>query len=109
MATALSHPEQQTDSYLSDLLEKVAEEWRPEFQRFVETGDAEERFLSYLNTDPNAQEAVESAFDLQAATFEGLAAELKNSTQEAPAQRSISAIAGRLAAVIEAALHAPSA
>ncbi len=112
MTTVATHIEQQTDTYLSDLFETVAEEWRPEFQRFVETGEADEGFLNYLNQDEGAQHAVESAFNRQVASFEGLAADLKKASGtegEVQPIRTPSSISSRLAAVVEVALATPSA
>lgn len=68
---------------LETLLENVKPQWKNEFVRFVETGEAGEGFLTYLNQDSNAQQAVETAFQAQASAFENLAEELKRAT---PAQ-----------------------
>jgi hypothetical protein len=101
--------------YLADLLEGVAPQWRQAFQHFVETGEAEDDFLNYLNEDERGQQAVEMAFNRQAAGFEGLAAELKttsvpNRQREAePLKTAAAAISTRIAAVVEVALRAPSA
>lgn len=113
MTTTFRDQAQQTAGYLVDLLEGVAEEWHSEFQRFVETGEAEDAFLSYLNEDKRAQQAVESAFNRQAAGFEDLAVELKKaSLPNAPQTEPLptpSSISSRVAAVVEAALQTPSA
>lgn len=114
MATTFSVQEQERTGYLADLLEEVTEEWRPAFQHFVETGEADEPFLNYLNEENKAQEAVEKAFNRQASGFEGLAAELKNSSvpnreQLAEPVTAAAAISSRVAAVVEAGLQAPSA
>ena len=42
------------DNYIAKLIDGVVPEWRSEFRRFVETGEAEEAFLSYLNQDSAA-------------------------------------------------------
>lgn len=55
----------------------VKPEWRAAFARFVETGDAEEDFLNYLNSDEEAQQAVETAFNAQAEAFQNMADEFK--------------------------------
>ena len=61
---------------LNQLLELVKPEWHKAFLRFIDTGEAEETFLNYLNQDEHGQKAVEMAFDAQASAFEGLAKEL---------------------------------
>ena len=99
---------EQNQSYLADLIEKISEVWRPAFERFVETGEAEASFLNYLNQDLAAQEAVETAFDRQAAKFEDLAAELKKTdfTTEPKYQ---AAAPAKVAAAVKAALETPTA
>lgn len=62
-----------TAEYLCD----VKPEWHAAFVRFVETGDAEEDFLNYLNNDEEAQQAVETAFNAQAEAFQNMADEFK--------------------------------
>src|SRR5579864_711425 len=62
---------------LEDLLKNIAPQWQKEFLRFVETGEASDPFLEYLNEDKGGQAAVEMAFDAQVKAFEGLAEELK--------------------------------
>ena len=76
---------------LDTLLTHVQPEWKGEFLRFVETGEAGEGFLAYLDQDASAQHAVEMAFDAQANAFENLAGELKK-TQ--PAEE-MGVVAGR--------------
>jgi hypothetical protein len=61
---------------LDDLEGMIEPRWREEFLRFVETGNADPGFLSYLDHDPSAQRAVEMAFDAQAEAFEQLSREL---------------------------------
>jgi len=55
------------------LLAFIKPEWHQQFLRFVETGEADDGFLSYLDEDQNCQRAVESAFNAQAAAFENFA------------------------------------
>src|SRR5438552_13084288 len=62
---------------LETLLTHIQPQWKGEFTRFVETGEAKEGFLTYLDQDPDAQKAVEVAFQAQANAFENLAEELK--------------------------------
>ena len=62
---------------LEELLNNIAPKWHKEFLRFVETGEATDGFLDYLNKDKGGQAAVEMAFDAQVKAFEGLAEELK--------------------------------
>ncbi len=100
-------------NYLADLLDSM-DQWRSEFERFVETGEADDDFLSYLDQNEDAQMAVEVAFKRQAAKFEGLASELKRRqdqsiTGESHLVAALSSTPVKVAAVLEDALQAPSA
>jgi hypothetical protein len=63
---------------LESLLSGIAEYWHGDFTNFVQTGDASPKFLQYLDGDPEAQKAVETAFTEQARALEGLAQLVKN-------------------------------
>ena len=95
------------DNYLTKLIESVAPNWRSEFQRFVETGEADEAFLTYLNQDASAQEAVEKAFNHQVSQFEGLAAELKKRRTPESQEATPSLTSTKLAAVVEVVMQTP--
>lgn len=58
---------------LENLVDQVAPAWRSEFVQFIHTGEASDEFLSYLDTDPSSQEAVEQAFAAQSAAFQEFA------------------------------------
>jgi len=79
MSTVLK---KESAGYLAELLDNVAEQWRTEFERFVETGDADKDFLAYLDENEVAQQAVEAAFNHQASKFAGLASELEKRRQD---------------------------
>lgn len=90
---------------LEELTDRIAYRWRADFLRFIETGRADEAFLAFLDTDADAQAAVEGAFQAQAASFESFAALLNDesgSLEEASGQRAAEAVAGRLSDVVEA-------
>lgn len=115
MSTVLRKSQDETPGYLKDLIDNVDPHWHSEFMCFVETGEANEAFLAYLDENESAQSAVEGAFKRQAAKFEELATELKRrhveSTTEAQAASPASATSAtstRLAAVVENALQANS-
>ena len=113
MSTVLRKLKEDRTGYLKDLLDKVDEKWHSEFERFVETGEADDAFLTYLDEDERAEMAVEGAFKRQAAKFEGLAAELKRrqaqSDTEGPQVVPLaSSTPTKVAAVFEDALQAPS-
>jgi len=107
MTTVLQHIE--NDNYLTRLIESVAPKWRSAFQQFVETGEADEAFLSYLNEDTSAQDAVEKAFNHQVSQFEGLAAELKKRrTPESQEEEAVPSLTStKLAAVVEVVMQTP--
>ncbi|MFQ5492205.1 MAG: hypothetical protein ACE5GE_15935 [Phycisphaerae bacterium] len=44
----------------------IHRKWRKAFEEFVETGEASQAFHNYLDSDPNAQRAVETVADQQA-------------------------------------------
>jgi hypothetical protein len=85
---------------LATLLGNIDENWRRDFITFVQTGDASEKFLTYLDNDPQAQAAVEQAFTEQARAFEGLAQLVKSSSSVTP--KVASATEGVSAAVARA-------
>jgi hypothetical protein len=65
-----------------ELAEGLPVEWRAAFVRFVETGEAEQGFLDFLETDKPAQEAVEVMFNETAAAFERLGAFLRSAKSD---------------------------
>jgi len=73
---------------LEPLLDNIAVNWRQDFIRFVQTGDASPEFLIYLDGDPKAQTAVETAFTDQARALEGLAKLVKTSNFSTASQAS---------------------
>jgi predicted NBD/HSP70 family sugar kinase len=83
---------------LDKLLKLVKPEWHKAFLRFIDTGEADEAFMKYMNGDPQAQGAVEMAFDAQAKAFEGLATEL--SSQRVSTAQTPTAVSGDLARVV---------
>jgi hypothetical protein len=60
----------------ADLLKLVEGQWQETFSRFIETGEAPQEFLDYMDSDPNCQRAVELAFSTQAEAFESVARNL---------------------------------
>lgn len=62
-----------------DALQKIDPARQKQFLHFIETGEAEDEFLTYLDSNSQAQQAVEMTFNAQAQAFQGLAAELKRS------------------------------
>ena len=89
----------------------LAEKWEKDFSQFIETGDASEEFLNYLDSDKGAQKAVEMAFTEQARGLEGLAEELKQTGNapigQAGAGQHSSEVYIRIAEAFEEALNAP--
>jgi hypothetical protein len=93
---------------LEELLKNVAPEWHKEFLRFVETGEAEDNFLQYLNKDKGGQAAVEMAFDAQVKAFEGLAEELKKPQPQIEAPAELARAASRtMATAVETIVQLP--
>jgi len=90
---------------LEELLQNVDRRWHSEFLRFVETGEAGDEFLQYLNHDKGGQQAVEMAFNAQAAAFEGLAEELKKGPQVEITTEPAAAASARMAEAVEVVLQ----
>ena len=63
---------------MEQLLTRIEPVWRQAFIRFIQTGEAEDAFLNYLDTDASAQEVVEEAFTIQAAGLERVSELLKD-------------------------------
>jgi hypothetical protein len=60
-----------------ELAAGLPEQWRGGFVHFVETGEADERLLEFLDTDKAAQAAVEAAFNETADALKGIAEALR--------------------------------
>ncbi len=60
-----------------ELAAGLPEKWRGGFLHFVETGEADERLLEFLDTDKAAQAAVEAAFNETANALKGIAEALR--------------------------------
>ena len=93
---------------LEELLKNIAPKWHKEFLRFVETGEATDSFLDYLNKDKGGQAAVEMAFDAQVKAFEGLAEELKKPQPPMEVSVELARAASRtMATAVETVMHLP--
>ena len=58
---------------LEDLVTRIPSDWREDFEKFIQTGEANEEFLNFLDQDPTCQAVVEKAFAAQATAFEKFA------------------------------------
>ncbi len=93
---------------LEELLKNIAPQWHNEFLRFVETGEASDNFLDYLNKDKGGQAAVEMAFDAQVKAFEGLAEELKKPQPPMEVSVELASAASRtMATAVETVMQLP--
>jgi hypothetical protein len=63
---------------LETVVEQIKPEWRNEFRRFVDSGDASDEFLAYLDSSEEGKKAVEQAFNAQADALTGLADALRS-------------------------------
>jgi len=92
------------------LLGAVDPRWHQEFLSFIETGDASEEFLTYMDRNPSCQQAVEAAFSQQAAAFERLARDLRSAVPEAVlVEAQASALSQHMAQALEQTLELPPA
>ncbi len=96
---------------MNDLLTLIEPRWHQEFLRFVDTGEAEEGFLSYLDKDKKCQQAVEKAFTTQAAAFEDFARALSTPKSAHPEQIEkdlrAATVSANMATAFEGALDLP--
>jgi len=90
---------------LEKLLDNVDRRWHSDFLHFIETGEAGDAFLQYLNHDQGGQQAVEMAFNAQAAAFEGLAEELKKSQPIEITAEPATAASAKMAEAVEVVLQ----
>jgi hypothetical protein len=91
-----------------ELLAGVEPGWHQEFLRFIETGDASEEFLTYMDQDPACQAAVEAAFSEQAAAFESLSRDLRTAVPDAAlAKARSSVLSEHMAQALERTLALP--
>jgi hypothetical protein len=90
---------------LEKLLGNIDRRWHSEFLHFIETGEAGDDFLQYLNHDKGGQEAVEMAFNAQAAAFEGLAEELKKNPHIELTLEPAAAASAKMAEAVEVVLQ----
>jgi hypothetical protein len=63
---------------LETVVKQIKPEWRNEFRRFVDSGDASDEFLAYLDSTEEGKKAVEQAFNAQADALTGLADALRS-------------------------------
>jgi hypothetical protein len=63
---------------LETVVEQIKPKWRNEFRRFVDSGDASDEFLAYLESSEEGKKAVEQAFNAQADALTGLADALRS-------------------------------
>jgi hypothetical protein len=94
---------------MEELQELVAPEWRDAYRTFVETGEASDAFLEYLDGDASCQNAVDEAFKAQAAAFQDVVAMLHAADGAAAgavaAQPAADALSANVALAIDRAGH----
>lgn len=91
---------------LDELAKLVNPHWQGAFLRFIESGEAEEDFLAYLDQDEDCQKAVDLAFTAQAATFEDFARALSSAETTTPEERAAK-VSATMAFALEEALDLP--
>ncbi|HEY1465210.1 MAG TPA: hypothetical protein VGF44_17475 [Terriglobales bacterium] len=60
------------------VVKQIKPEWQNEFRCFIDSGDASDEFLAYLDSSEEGKKAVEEAFNAQADALTGLADALKS-------------------------------
>jgi U3 small nucleolar RNA-associated protein 14 len=86
------------------LLQLVEPRWHGDFQTFIETGEAPDEFLVFLNQDKNAQKAVDIAFNAQAAAFENFAKALTEKPAENDDETRRNTVTANVAIALEGAI-----
>ncbi len=86
-------------------LKMVDPRWQTEYLKFIETGEATNDFLVYLNRDKSAQKAVGMAIDEQIAAFRGLGAELRR--PEKPEMEPVAAASQKMVGAVQSLLQLP--
>lgn len=61
----------------TEVLALIPKHWHDEFRKFIDTGDADDAFLAFLDNDENGQRAVEAAFSARVGVFEEFAQTLR--------------------------------
>jgi hypothetical protein len=61
---------------IENLQQQILPQWREQFRRFLQTGDAEEGLLEYLEHDEAGKRALEIASKTIADDFKGIAESL---------------------------------
>jgi len=62
---------------LEEILERIPPRWQGQFVEFVQSGEASDEFLAFLDSSREGQAAVEQAFTAQASTLESFAKKLQ--------------------------------
>jgi hypothetical protein len=88
-------------SKIDELAELITPPMQPGFRQFVQTGEAPDDFLAYLERDPAAQQAVERAFDAQAEALGGLANAIHEGSQVDVVQHEHTVDSAQLAHLLE--------
>lgn len=61
---------------IEEVARQVDDKWRDSFLKFVESGEAEQDFLDYIDTNDAILEAIDDAFRVQAESIDELTSEL---------------------------------
>lgn len=64
--------------FLKDLAHLVDPRWHEEFLKFVDSGDASDEFLDYLEDSEDCRKAMDMVFESQAQALAGMVKEIKN-------------------------------
>ena len=95
---------------LETVVEQIKPKWRNEFRRFVDSGDASDEFLAYLESSEEGKKAVEQAFNAQADALTGLADALRSLQTEnvgAEVAKPAEAVSVKMTEAVEGLLQLP--
>lgn len=65
-----------TAGTIEEVARQVDDKWRDSFLKFVESGEADQEFLDYIDTNDAIQTAIDYAFRVQAESIDELTSEL---------------------------------
>jgi len=82
-------------SVYEQAIKKVDSQYRTDFAQFVESGEAKQEFLDYIDRDKDAQDAVEMVFIEQSQELHNLAIKMRENKKEGILEKIVKRILGK--------------
>lgn len=87
---------------IEKLIANVPSEWRVDFRKFIDTGEASTSFEEAIDSNPDIQNAVEQAFEAKSTGFEEFAREVARSSQPSDVEEIARVISGGIVRNLDA-------